>query len=204
MSDYPLVRKSEPDCVFCTLVAEMPDHVEYWPMPHRSVGVVQFAPLNPVTPGHMLFVPTEHVPDAAASPEAASVAMEAAAQYCKGMSANIITSIGTAATQSVFHLHVHVVPRKDRDGLPLPWTPQQQAERRAKSLSEYRVDPEELCWSQGPRIGSEGYPVCKKPRDHHLDGKDADERRHQGFDGSGFESVGWGSPLMRLPKNQRF
>lgn len=39
-------------------------------------------------------------------------------------SANFITSAGPAATQSVFHLHVHLVPRFEDDGLILPWTGQ--------------------------------------------------------------------------------
>ncbi|MFJ3817807.1 HIT family protein [Streptomyces sp. NPDC090056] len=41
--------------------------------------------------------------------------------------ANLTTSKGTEATQSVFHLHVHVVPGQDGDNLPLPWTPQHAA-----------------------------------------------------------------------------
>lgn len=41
--------------------------------------------------------------------------------------ANLITSKGDAATQSVLHLHVHVVPRQADDDLPLPWTPQHAA-----------------------------------------------------------------------------
>ncbi len=40
---------------------------------------------------------------------------------------NLITSKGEAATQSVFHLHVHIVPRQEGDRLPLPWTPQHTA-----------------------------------------------------------------------------
>lgn len=35
---------------------------------------------------------------------------------------NLITSAGAEATQSVFHLHVHIVPRGENDGLALPWT----------------------------------------------------------------------------------
>ena len=40
---------------------------------------------------------------------------------------NLITSIGPAATQTVPHLHLHLVPRRPGDGLPLPWTPQHSA-----------------------------------------------------------------------------
>lgn len=48
-------------------------------------------------------------------------AMHAAARY---ESYNLITSCGEAATQSVRHLHWHVVPRRIGDGLHLPWTGQ--------------------------------------------------------------------------------
>ena len=47
--------------------------------------------------------------------------------------ANLITSKGREATQSVFHLHVHVVPRAAGDGLPLPWTPQHTARAAAQN-----------------------------------------------------------------------
>jgi histidine triad (HIT) family protein len=89
-------------------------------------SVVCFEPLNPVTPGHMLFVPRRHVTSAIESPPHFGACAEAAAWY--GLEqGNIITSVGSAATQSVFHLHVHWVPRRAGDGLHLPWTGQQRA-----------------------------------------------------------------------------
>lgn len=84
-----------------------------------------FEPLNPVTPGHLLVVPAEHVEHAKAAPNVAAGAMEVAATIAKRYrSANIITSIGVPATQSVRHLHLHVVPRHKNDGLLLPWSAQ--------------------------------------------------------------------------------
>jgi histidine triad (HIT) family protein len=51
--------------------------------------------------------------------------MSRAAQWARTCGdANLITSVGSAATQTVFHLHVHVVPRRAGDGLALPWTSQ--------------------------------------------------------------------------------
>ncbi len=52
--------------------------------------------------------------------------MRYAAQWAAGHRmnpCNLITSAGREATQTVFHLHIHVVPRRDGDGLALPWTP---------------------------------------------------------------------------------
>jgi histidine triad (HIT) family protein len=92
----------------------------------QSYGVVTFEPLNPVTPGHLLVVPREHVTDATIAPAITAEVMRQAAVIVRerAISANIITSVGSAATQTVRHLHVHVVPRREGDGLHLPWTGQ--------------------------------------------------------------------------------
>lgn len=111
---------SDPDCVFCQRIAEN----EFLPTP---VGLVaRFAPLNPVTPGHMLFIPTVHVSDAAVDPAITGMVFAAAGEWVRRtrIEANLITSIGTAATQTVFHFHVHAVPRRLGDELTLPWTGQ--------------------------------------------------------------------------------
>lgn len=83
-------------------------------------------PLDPVTSGHVLVICGKHTSDAAADPRIAGQLVRAAAWYVRGanIQANIITSIGEYATQTVKHTHVHVVPRREGDELPLPWTPQ--------------------------------------------------------------------------------
>jgi histidine triad (HIT) family protein len=85
-------------------------------------------PVLPVTPGHALVVPRRHVADALEDPALTGDVVRLAAVYARSLrlsgveACNIITSVGPEATQSVFHLHVHVVPRREGDGLPLPWS----------------------------------------------------------------------------------
>lgn len=88
-------------------------------------------PLNPITEGHRIVIPREHLRDFMDNSAETASLMEYAAERGeelmreKGYAGmNLITSAGVAATQSVFHLHVHLVPRSMGDGLKLPWTGQ--------------------------------------------------------------------------------
>lgn len=108
------------ECIFCSIIrGESPAaFVARWP------EAVAITPLGPVVPGHTLVLPTRHVRDAAEDPDVTAVTMHAAASLASVLMPgdfNIITSAGVAATQSVFHLHVHLVPRAVDDGLALPW-----------------------------------------------------------------------------------
>lgn len=84
-------------------------------------GVFVIEPLRPVTPGHLLVIPRQHVTDFTADPLAAARVMRVAAMIATPP-VNLITSAGALATQSVMHLHVHLIPRRVDDGLALPWT----------------------------------------------------------------------------------
>lgn len=95
--------------------------------PAGTVAIVR--PLNPVVPGHVLVIHGSHDESVAADRDASRrsmLLMAVAADYVleHGLQANIITSVGPAATQTVLHSHVHVVPREPGDGLTLPWTGQ--------------------------------------------------------------------------------
>ncbi|MBB0246991.1 HIT domain-containing protein [Streptomyces alkaliphilus] len=111
------------NCAFCAIVAgTAPATVmRTWP------DAIAIVPLNPVVGGHWLVIPRVHVPDAAADPEVSAAVMRRAAEVIAhtGDDCNLITSVGAPATQTVFHLHLHIVPRETGDGLPLPWTPRQ-------------------------------------------------------------------------------
>jgi histidine triad (HIT) family protein len=113
------------DCPFCSIIAgEAPATFLA-----DGTGSVAIEPLNPVTPGHFLVIPRTHVKDAYENPSVTATTMHDAAQWAhmfswrdeRYASVNLITSIGRPATQSVFHLHIHVVPRAENDGLALPW-----------------------------------------------------------------------------------
>lgn len=109
------------DCPFCPLFtgeAPLTKLLYTWP---ETIALV---PLNPVCSGHALIIPIEHVRDAVASPAVTTRTFGRAIEYAARhfTAFNLITSVGDAATQTVRHLHVHVVPRYEDDHLALPWT----------------------------------------------------------------------------------
>ncbi|WP_091330252.1 HIT family protein [Micromonospora aurantiaca (nom. illeg.)] len=116
-------------CPFCTIVQRRDfDAREVY----RDEMAVAFFPLEPATLGHTLVVPREHVPDIwSLDDETASHLARVALRLSRAVRCatepeglNIIQSNGTAATQSVFHLHVHIVPRWSGDGLGRIWPPE--------------------------------------------------------------------------------
>lgn len=124
------------NCVFCEILYSHQTAPGTGPtkIVFDGVGVLGIVPLNPVVEGHVIFMPRKHVRDAVEDPLVTGYVTQATAEYIKQVQRhdpvgepsafNIITSIGKDATQSVFHLHVHVVPRQNGDGLHLPWTGQ--------------------------------------------------------------------------------
>lgn len=107
------------DCPFC-------DYAGPSEVLHDFGDAFVIEPLRQVTPGHLLVVPKIHVPDFAADPEAFGVVAARAAEFWSQSTlpttaANLITSRGREATQTVLHLHLHLVPRAEHDGLKLPW-----------------------------------------------------------------------------------
>ena len=115
------------DCIFCAIVAgEAPARTVL-----ETERTLAFLDLNPATRGHTLVIPTTHardVHDVAADDLAAVAATaqqvaRAAVDDLGAAGVNLIQSSGAAAFQTVFHLHVHVIPRYPDDGLVLPWIP---------------------------------------------------------------------------------
>ena len=117
----------DPDCLFCKIVAgELPATVVA-----EDDRTVSFMDINPATPGHALVVPRDHATDLLSIPaedlEAVTVAAQRLAHRAKEAlgadGVNLLNSCGAAAWQTVFHFHMHVIPRYEDDPLRLPWVP---------------------------------------------------------------------------------
>jgi len=119
------VDHSADDCVFCEIVAgAAPARVV-----DETAQTLTFLPVNPAHAGHVLVVPRHHVadiweldgPTAAAVGSAVLRAAHAVRAAHRPEGLNVIQSSGAVATQSVPHLHVHVVPRYQGDRMPRLW-----------------------------------------------------------------------------------
>jgi histidine triad (HIT) family protein len=118
---------SDPTCIFCKIVAgELPATVVA-----QDERTVSFMDINPATRGHALVIPRAHSrdlldidpQDLSAVAVAAKRLAARASERLEADGVNVINSCGAAAWQTVFHFHVHVIPRYDGDPLRLPWVP---------------------------------------------------------------------------------
>lgn len=114
------------DCDFCAIargIDQSPEIIcegESW---------LAFFPFDPATPGHTLVIPRTHVEDLwKLTPVLGAELMAAVIKVGRAVDAalrpegmNLITSAGAAAEQTVFHLHLHVVPRWRPDGFGRIW-----------------------------------------------------------------------------------
>jgi histidine triad (HIT) family protein len=133
----------DPDCIFCKIAAgELPATIV-----GEDERTISFMDIAPATRGHALVIPREHSPDLLSVDDDDLVAVGLAAKRLAGQvserlgadGVNLLNACGAVAFQTVFHFHVHVIPRYEGDGLRLPWVPQagdpQQIAAAAQELS---------------------------------------------------------------------
>ncbi len=118
---------ADPNCIFCQIIAGA--------LPARIVAederTISFMDINPATAGHALVIPRTHADDLlsidADDLQAVILAAQRLALSAKrnlgADGVNLINSCGARAWQTVFHFHVHVIPRYEDDPLKLPWAP---------------------------------------------------------------------------------
>ncbi len=113
------------DCVFCRIVArQIPASVVF-----EDAATLAFMDLGQVNPGHVLVACKAHADDIYGLDEAqaAAVFRSAARVACAVRDAfgppglSIYQANGKPAGQTVFHFHLHVLPRHEADGMQLVW-----------------------------------------------------------------------------------
>ena len=117
----------EQDCVFCKILAgELPASIV-----DEDERTISFMDISPASAGHALVIPRAHAADLLSVEPADLEAVARSAQRLAGRiterlgatGVNLLNSCGAQAWQTVFHFHVHVIPRYPEDPLKLPWTP---------------------------------------------------------------------------------
>jgi histidine triad (HIT) family protein len=118
---------TDPDCLFCKIVAgEIPSTIV-----DSDERTVAFMDINPGTRGHALVVPRNHSRDLLEIDAEDLAAVALAGQRLAGRAkqalgaegVNLLNSCGAVAWQTVFHFHLHVIPRYADDTVRLPWIP---------------------------------------------------------------------------------
>ena len=116
---------SNPDCVFCRIVAgQIPSTRVY-----EDADALAFMDIGQVNPGHVLVAAKAHAENIYALDDgAAGAAFRAAARVARAIrdafspaGLSVYQANGKAAGQTVFHFHIHLVPRHDGDGMALSW-----------------------------------------------------------------------------------
>ena len=129
-------------CVFCKIVAgEIPASVVY-----QDEHTIAFMDIGAVNPGHMLVACKPHVENVFGLDDAlAAAVMRTTARVARALKGafapegvNLFQANGAAAEQTVFHFHVHVLPRRTGDGMKLVWPvqnpPREELQRNAELL----------------------------------------------------------------------
>ena len=115
------------DCIFCKIIAgEIPSATIY-ENDEFKVILDRF----PSGEGHALILPKNHVANIfEIDPEQAGRAYALAAKLARAMKEvlgfehmNMLQNNGTVAGQTVFHFHIHLIPRHEGDGINIGWTP---------------------------------------------------------------------------------
>jgi histidine triad (HIT) family protein len=116
---------TDPNCIFCKIVAgQIPSYKLY-----EDAHTLAFLDINPANPGHSLVIPKNHAPNLIASADddlahvmaTARRVASAVEKTLKPYGINLLQANGPGAAQSVFHFHMHVLPRAKDDNLLMNW-----------------------------------------------------------------------------------
>ncbi len=117
--------RTDSDCIFCKIIAGEIPCISLW----EDQETLAFMDINPANPGHALVIPKQHWQDVYTIPDEAIGAVAATARRIATAvrtaltpdGINLVQANGPGAAQSVFHFHMHVLPRYSGDELKLNW-----------------------------------------------------------------------------------
>ncbi len=117
--------RTDPNCIFCKIVAGQIPCFKLW----DDAATLAFMDINPANPGHALAIAKEHWENLASTPAPLLGPVLATAQRVaravdkalKPDGINLVQANGPGAEQSVFHFHVHILPRRIKDNLAMNW-----------------------------------------------------------------------------------
>lgn len=117
------------NCIFCAIV----DGVIPAAKVYEDGQILAFMDINPANPGHLLVIPKRHYRNIFdIDVEMAGKIMRVGTRLASVVKIalnpdglNLLQSSESAAFQTVFHFHLHLIPRWEDDSLVLPWQPQQ-------------------------------------------------------------------------------
>ena len=131
----------EQDCVFCDIINDKkPASIVY-----SDEKVIAFMVIRPINPGHLVVIPKTHAPGLSELDEEMGAhmfkialrivnALKKSGIECEGI--NLFLSDGKAASQEIFHIHLHIVPRFLGDGFGVKYGPNNFLEPRREELDK--------------------------------------------------------------------
>jgi histidine triad (HIT) family protein len=119
--------RTDPDCVFCKIIAgTIPSHKL-----HEDAHTMAFLDINPINPGHVLVIPKNHAMNLFETSDADTAAVMSTVrkiattvqETLRPYGINLLQANGPGANQSVFHFHMHIIPRVKDDRIAMNWRP---------------------------------------------------------------------------------
>jgi histidine triad (HIT) family protein len=128
------------NCIFCKIAAgEIPSYTIY-----EDGDFKAFMDISPASKGHTVLIPKEHADNLfELNEETASKVLPIAAKVAKALKAelgcdglNLLQNNGETAGQTVFHFHMHLIPRYNEDKVKIKWVEEEYVGEPLKDLSE--------------------------------------------------------------------
>lgn len=128
------------DCIFCKIIrGEIPSEKIY-----EDKYTIAILDINPVTPGHTLLLTKEHYPTLLETPpeimshliQSSYPVVKAVVSGMKAEGYNLLLNNNRCSGQVIPHMHLHIIPRKAKDGVLFNWYPKPYKEGEMAKIAE--------------------------------------------------------------------